>query len=148
LIVGDAVIENPFAWLLADISLTFPEGGKAKQDAMSQYSKKPEIKHKFNVPEKRPPATVSLAFTGLVLLPLGILIVLWIKLGVNVSNFPMNLSAIGFHVCLAGIFGLYYLYWTKLNMFLTLRYLSMLAIPTFFFGNRLLSSLASKRKAS
>ena len=29
--------------------------------------------HKFSVPEKRPPATVSLAFTGLVLFPLAIL---------------------------------------------------------------------------
>jgi len=148
LIVGDAVIENPFSWHLADISLKFPEGGAAKADSLSQYSKRPEIKHKFSVPEKRPPATVSLAFTGLVLFPLAILAFLWMKIGVNISNFPMSISAIGFHVCLAGIFGLYYLYWTQLNMFVTLKYLGFLAIPTFIFGNRLLSKLASKRKAA
>ena len=45
----------------------------------------------------------------------------------------------------SGIFGLYYLYFTCLNMFETVRYLGILAIPTFLFGNRLLSSIAAKR---
>jgi oligosaccharyltransferase complex subunit delta (ribophorin II) len=48
-------------------------------------------------------------------------------------------------LCVAAIFGLYYCYWTHLNMFQTLRWLGILALPTFFFGNRLLSSIASKR---
>jgi len=148
LIVGDAVMQNPFSWAVADVALTFPEQAAAKPDTLSQYTKKPEIKHKFAVPEKRPPAVVSLVFTGLVLLPLAILLGLWMKIGVNISNFPMSPSAIGFHVCLAGIFGLYYMYWTQFNMFLTLKYLGLLAVPTFLFGNRLLSSIASKRKAS
>ncbi|GFN95846.1 dolichyl-diphosphooligosaccharide--protein glycosyltransferase subunit 2 [Plakobranchus ocellatus] len=144
LIVGDAVIENPFSWTVADVSLTFPEGGAAKKDQVDQYAKKPEIKHKFNEPEKRPPASLSLAFTGLVLAPFLILIILWFRIGVNISDFPPTLSAIGFHLCLGGIFVLYYFYWIQLNMFETLRYLGILAIPTFFFGNRLLSSIASK----
>jgi len=148
LIVGDAVIENPFSWTVADISLTFPESQTDKAAAGSQYDKKPDIKHKFSVPEKRPPSGVSMAFTGLVLLPLAVLVILWARIGVNIDNFPMSVSAGGFHVCLAAIFGLYYLYWTQLNMFVTLKYLGILAVPTFFFGNRLLSSLAAKRKAA
>ncbi|KAK3803364.1 hypothetical protein RRG08_006917 [Elysia crispata] len=144
LIVGDAVIENPFSWTVADVSLTFPEGAAVKKDQANQYAKKPEIQHKFNQPEKRPPASLSLAFTALVLSPFLILLVLWLRIGVNISNFPMSLSAIGFHVCLGGVFVLYYFYWIQLNMFQTLRYLGILAIPTFFFGNRLLSSIASK----
>ncbi|BFZ21356.1 hypothetical protein BsWGS_24394 [Bradybaena similaris] len=144
LIVGDAVIENPFSWHLTDVSLTFPESGETKADKQSQYAKKPEIKHKFNEPEKRPPATVSLAFTALVLLPLLILLILWIRIGVNISNFPLSLSAVGFHICLGAIFALYYCYWIQLNMFQTLRWLGIIAIPTFIFGNRLLSALASK----
>ncbi|XP_076457036.1 dolichyl-diphosphooligosaccharide--protein glycosyltransferase subunit 2-like [Babylonia areolata] len=148
LIVGDAIIENPFSWTLADAELTFPEGGAPKGDGQNQYSKKPEIKHMFREPEKRPPAPVSMTFTALVMLPLLILLLLWLKIGVNVSNFPFSVSAIGFHVCLAGIFGLYYLYWTQLNMFQTLRYLGILAVPTFLFGNRLLSGIASKRKSA
>jgi len=148
LIVGDALIENPFSWSVADLSLTFPEAQASAAPGSGQYDKKPDIKHKFAVPEKRPPQGVSLTFTGLVLLPLAVLVMLWSRIGVNIANFPMSVSACGFHLCLAAIFGLYYLYWTQLNMFVTLKYLGILAVPTFFFGNRLLSSLAAKRKAA
>nr|KAG5694813.1 hypothetical protein BaRGS_019190 [Batillaria attramentaria] len=124
LIVGDAIIENPFSWTLADVELTFPEGSSTKSETQNQYSKKPEIKHLFREPEKRPPGAVSMTFTILVLVPLLILLLL------------------------VPIFALYYCYWTNLNMFQTLRYLGILAIPTFLFGNRLLSGIASKRKAA
>ncbi|XP_022292604.2 dolichyl-diphosphooligosaccharide--protein glycosyltransferase subunit 2-like [Crassostrea virginica] len=146
LIIGDAVIENPFSWVLGDVSLNFPEGQAPKDKGMDRYAKKPEIKHLFREPEKRPPVVVSTVFTFLVLSPVLILALLWMKIGVNVSNFPMSLSALGFHLCLAAIFGLYYCYWVQLNMFQTARYLGLLALPTFIFGNRLLSGIASKRK--
>ncbi|XP_041361484.1 dolichyl-diphosphooligosaccharide--protein glycosyltransferase subunit 2-like [Gigantopelta aegis] len=148
LIVGDSVIENPFSWLLADVKLMFPEGAASEKEAHNQYAKRPEIKHVFREEEKRPPSIISMTFTVLVLLPILILVIIWVKLGANISNFPMSLSAVGFHGCLAGIFLLYYCYWTNLNMFQTLRWLSILAIPTFLFGNRLLSALASKRKTT
>ncbi|XP_062570378.1 dolichyl-diphosphooligosaccharide--protein glycosyltransferase subunit 2-like [Saccostrea cucullata] len=146
LIIGDAVIENPFSWVIGEVNLNFPEGQAPKQKSADRYAKKPEIKHMFREPEKRPPAAVSTVFTALVLAPVLILVLLWIKIGINVSNFPMSISALGFHICLAGIFGLYYLYWVQLNMFQTIRYLGALALPTFIFGNRLLSGIASKRK--
>lgn len=146
LIIGDAVIENPFSWALGEVNLNFPEGQTPKDKGLDRYAKKPEIKHLFREPEKRPAAVVSTVFTFLVLSPVLILVLLWMKIGVNVSNFPMSLSAVGFHLCLAAIFGLYYLYWVELNMFQTVRYLGLLALPTFIFGNRLLSGIASKRK--
>ncbi|KAK3583197.1 hypothetical protein CHS0354_025714 [Potamilus streckersoni] len=146
LIVGDAVIENPFSWTVADVELTLPEKATEEPKPQSQYAKKPEIKHLFREPEKRPPAIVSTAFTILVLVPLFLMFALWFKLGVNISNFPVSLSTVGFHVCLGAIFGLYYCYWHYLNMFQTLRYLGILSIPTFIFGNRLLSGIAAKRK--
>ncbi|XP_045180399.2 dolichyl-diphosphooligosaccharide--protein glycosyltransferase subunit 2-like [Mercenaria mercenaria] len=145
LIVGDAVIENPISWTVADVALTFQEEPSAGKK-VDQYAKKPEIKHMFREPEKRPSKTVSLAFTGLVLVPFAILFICWMKIGVNISNFPFSISAVGFHVCLGALFGLYYLYWTTLNMFETLRYIGLLGIPTFIFGNRLLSSIAARRK--
>jgi oligosaccharyltransferase complex subunit delta (ribophorin II) len=145
LIVGDAIIQNPFSWTVADAHLTFPEGAGGGKDDQYRYSKKPEIEHQFQVPEKRPPAVVSNVFTVIVLSPLLLLLILWLKIGINISNFPMSLSAVGFHVGLAAIFGLYYLYWVSLNMFDTVRYLGLLGIPTFLFGNRLLSGIAGKR---
>lgn len=146
LMVGDAIIQNPFIWSVIDINLKFPEVSQAqKSDEPGQYSKKPDLDHMFRVPEKRPPVAVSTAFTGLVLLPLVILVISWIKLGANIKNFSFSLSALGFHCGLGAIFGLLYCYWAYLNMFATLRYLAIIGIVTFLCGNRLLRSIAERK---
>lgn len=146
IIIGDAIIQNPFLWNVIDVNLKFPETSQQQQaDKPSQYSKKPEIDHIFRVPDKRPPIAVSTAFTALVLLPLLILFILWIKLGANIKNFSFSLSALGFHAGLGAIFGLFYCYWAYLNMFDTLKYLAMIGVVTFLCGNRLLRSIAEKK---
>lgn len=105
---------------------------------------KPEIIHQFREPEKRPPRFVSDVFTALCAVPLLVLFVLWLKLGINLSNFSFSLSGIGFFSSFGGILGLFGLFWYKLNMFDTLRLLIPLAIATFIFGNRFLRSIARK----
>ena len=90
----------------------------------------PEIRHLFREPEVRPPKVVSTAFTVLCLLPLGIMIVAWMKLRVNISAFPFSWSAIGFHLGLGSIFGLYIMFWLQLDMFSTLKYLMMVGVVT------------------
>jgi len=50
----------------------------------------------------------------------------------------------GFFV-FAAIFALYTCYFLKLNMFTTLRYLGIIGIPTFLFGQKLLSLIAARR---
>lgn len=153
LIIGDAVISNPQAWHLADIELSFP--GDVAADVKPNVDGlrtnilegiKPEVKHTFRVPEKRPPAVISNAFTVLCVLPFLIMIGCWIKLGVNVSAFPFSMSALGFHTGLGAIFGLYYMFWLQLNMFSTVKYLIMIGVVTFLCGNSMLSKLAEKRK--
>jgi len=146
LIVGDAVIENPFSWHMADMTLVFPEGAAPIKPNEDLFGKLPEIKHMFRPQEKRPHPLISNAFTVLVFVPILILLGLWMKLGINVSNFSGSISAIGFHVCLGIVFVLYFLYWIKLDMFQTMRYLGIITIPLFICGNRLLNSIASKRK--
>ncbi|XP_011669063.1 dolichyl-diphosphooligosaccharide--protein glycosyltransferase subunit 2 [Strongylocentrotus purpuratus] len=147
LIIGDAVIQNPFFWNLAEVSLQFPESeARPSLPAGSQYKQLPKIEHMFRVAEKRPPSVVSNAFTVLVLAPLVLLFLLWAKLGANINNFSPSPSALGFHLGLGGIFALYYCYWTCLNMFSTLQYLTILGGITFLFGNRLLSGIAQQKK--
>ena len=107
---------------------------------------KPEIRHLFREPEKRPPTVVSTAFTGLVLAPFAIMLLCWMKLGVNMSSFPFSLSALGFHLGLGAIFSLYYLFWLQLDMFSTLKYLIMVGVVTFLCGNSMLVKIAEKRK--
>lgn len=97
------------------------------------------------MPEKRPARIVSDVFTALCAAPLLVLFVLWSKLGVNVSNFRFSVSSIGFHVGFGAILALFGVFFWKLNMFETIRYLIPLALVTFFFGNRLLRSIANEK---
>ena len=135
---------------------------------MTTFLKRCFFQHMFREPEVRPPAVVSNLFTGLVLLPIVVLFILWGKIGVNISNFPASPIALGFHIGLGGIqilhttflfkqyfthhflsflgiFALYYCYFLQLNMFVTLKYLGLVGGGTFILGNRLLASIAAKR---
>uniref|UniRef100_A0A8D8LI08 Dolichyl-diphosphooligosaccharide--protein glycosyltransferase subunit 2 n=1 Tax=Cacopsylla melanoneura TaxID=428564 RepID=A0A8D8LI08_9HEMI len=149
LIVGDAVVTNSFVWEVGTVNLKLSGDVPAAAPHTSKslyYKPKPEITHMFREAERRPPVFVSNLFTGLVLLPILLLFILWGKLGVNISNFPFKFSALMFHVCLGGIFVLFGLFWLQLNMFETLKYLTILSVFTFYFGNSLLSHIASSKK--
>ncbi|XP_032817527.1 dolichyl-diphosphooligosaccharide--protein glycosyltransferase subunit 2 isoform X1 [Petromyzon marinus] len=146
LLVGDAAIYNPVHWLLADVLVKFPEEeSPAAAKSQSLFMPKPEINHLFREPEKRPSLVVSNAFTALVLAPLLLLLILWVKLGANISNFTFSPSTLLFHLGYAGMLGLMFVFWTQLNMFQTLKYLLVLGIITFLTGNRVLARMAAKR---
>ncbi|XP_021465090.2 dolichyl-diphosphooligosaccharide--protein glycosyltransferase subunit 2 isoform X4 [Oncorhynchus mykiss] len=149
LIVGDATLENPILWNVADIVLKFlDEEAPAAIQSKTLYMPKPDIQHLFREPEKKPPTVVSNAFTALVLSPFLLLLILWFKLGANISNFSLSPSAVLFHVGHACMLGLMYVYWTHLNMFQTLKYLAIIGSLTFLAGNRMLAQKAVKRIAS
>ena len=93
------------------------------------------------------------------------MLILWIKLGVNVNNFPVTLVSIGFHAGLGAIFTLYmyelniFIYfisknhnpflfryfWLQLNMFTTVKYLVLIGVVTFLCGNSLLAKIAKNK---
>ncbi|XP_014021813.2 dolichyl-diphosphooligosaccharide--protein glycosyltransferase subunit 2 isoform X3 [Salmo salar] len=149
LIVGDATLENPILWNVADVVLKFlDEEAPAAIQSKTLYMPKPDIQHLFREPEKKPPTVVSNAFTALVLSPFLLLLILWFKLGANISNFSLSPSAVLFHVGHACMLGLMYVYWTHLNMFQTLKYLAIIGSLTFLAGNRMLAQKAVKRIAS
>ncbi|XP_054641338.1 dolichyl-diphosphooligosaccharide--protein glycosyltransferase subunit 2 isoform X2 [Dunckerocampus dactyliophorus] len=146
LIVGDATLENPILWNVADVVLKFvDDDAPAAIQPKSLYVPKPEIQHLFREPEKKPPTVVSNTFTALVLSPLLLLLILWIKLGANISNLSFSPSTILFHMGHAAMLGLMYVYWTHLNMFQTLKYLAIIGGVTFLAGNRMLAQKAVKR---
>jgi len=148
LILGDATISNPLKWHLADVSLAFQQGDSVPAPAPlhTTFKALPEIEHLFAVAEPRPPKLVSLVFSALCLLPFLVMLVLWGKLGVNVSNFKFSLAGLGFHLGLGGMLGLFVVFWLWLNMFSTLRYLVLVGAFTFYCGNSLLSGIALRRK--
>lgn len=154
LAVGDAAMENSFILDLGHLELDLPEAPeKAPRppaqavDPFSKFGPKKEINHIFRVPEKRPPKEVSLAFTGVTLLPfIGFLIGL-MRLGVNLKNFPSlpgpAAFASLFHAGIGAVLLLYVLFWVKLDLFTTLKYLGFLAVFLVFVGHRALSYLSS-----
>jgi len=147
LIVGDASITNPLIWSIGKVKFTFSQAAAGERRIRENpFAPRPEIRHLFRQPEKRPPQVISDAFSILVLLPLLLLFVLWIKLGVNISDFPLSLSAILFHGSLALIFTLYGLFWLKMNMFTTMKCLSGVVLVAFLSGHRLLAWKASIKK--
>jgi oligosaccharyltransferase complex subunit delta (ribophorin II) len=154
LTVGDAVMENSFLRELGHIELDLPEPPeKATRpppqpvDAYLRYGPKAEITHIFRAPEKRPPQELSLAFLGLVLLPLLGFLVGLLRLGTNLKIFPTSTVpatfAILFHLGIAAVLSLYALFWLKLDLFTTLKALGFLGIFLMFVGHRTLSHLAS-----
>lgn len=145
LVVSDSLFENPTVLKLSELSVTFAEESAVGVEKSSLYSKQSEIKHLFRQPEKRPAAAVSLLFAALCFVPMGLVLILWLKIGFNFSKFQFSLSGLVFHLSLAGIFGLFYCYWTSINMFTTVRYLGALGLVALFSGNQLLRSLASKK---
>ncbi|XP_005295381.1 dolichyl-diphosphooligosaccharide--protein glycosyltransferase subunit 2 isoform X1 [Malaclemys terrapin pileata] len=149
LIIGDATLENPILWNVADVVIKFPEEeAPSAVQSKKLFIPKPEIQHLFREPEKRPPTVVSNTFTALILSPLFLLFILWIKIGANISNFSFAPSTIIFHLGHAAMLGLMYVYWTQLNMFQTLKYLAILGSVTFLAGNRMLAQKAVKRIAA
>ncbi|EUB56357.1 Dolichyl-diphosphooligosaccharide--protein glycosyltransferase subunit 2 [Echinococcus granulosus] len=175
-LIGDSLVESPIVWHVADVDLHFPSNEdylvSSSQPASEDVARltvastsgrkravhpligdlpstsKPLLEHTFRTPEPRPSDLVAFTFTALCCAPLLILIVAWPLMGANLYNFPLTLSAPLFHLGLGGIFGLYLLYWFKLDMFTTLRYLFFLGIFTFVTGNRLLRHLVTERRKS
>lgn len=146
LIVGDATISNPVNWNFCDVTLRLGSEGSssASMSKMEElYTNKEEIVHKFRQPEKRPPLVTSQAFTLAALLPLLLLLVAWRSVGANLNGIKLAPKNIIFHLGLTGIFVLYYMFWTKLNMFETVQYLFGVGSITFVFGNMVLSEMAN-----
>ncbi|KAM3729081.1 Dolichyl-diphosphooligosaccharide--protein glycosyltransferase subunit [Dirofilaria immitis] len=148
LVVGDLAISHAFDWNLVDVNLKLPAiaASKIKKSGRIVYDKAPEIKHIFREPEKRPPQIVSTVFVFLCAIPLLVLLILWLRIGINFGNIPTSPSVLIFHSGLIGIFGLYFVFWMQLTMFETLKYLSVIGTVTFISGNRLLRILAARRK--
>ena len=134
-------------WHAADLDIKLlPAEDKVEEPG--PYQVKPEIRHVFRQPDSRPSAIVSNVFSLLCLAPILIMLAMWLKIGVNVSNFPFSIYALGFHIGLAAIFVLYFYFWVELNMFTTVKYLSGIGLVTFLCGNKLLASIAAKNKSA
>lgn len=85
--MGDACGENRSAFVLGSLEVVKApsEGPSASQAGKALFEPRPVINHIFRQPEKRPPAALSYAFTGLALAPLAVLAYLLIELKANLK---------------------------------------------------------------
>ncbi|KAL3283347.1 hypothetical protein HHI36_006495 [Cryptolaemus montrouzieri] len=142
LILGDPVMSNPIKWNLGKIDINL---GKTEPELKSTKGPKPEIKHLFRQAEKRPSTTVSLLFSILTAAPLLLLLILWLKIGLNFSNF--SVISLPFHLGFGSILCLFLCFWLKLDMFTTCAWLIPLGIFTFLSGHKVLSKIANSKKS-
>ncbi|KAG2291510.1 hypothetical protein Bca52824_038179 [Brassica carinata] len=154
LTIGDASMENSLLSNIGHIELDLPERPeKAPRpplqptDPYSRYGPKAEISHIFRVPEKLPAKQLSLVFLGLIVLPFIAFLIGLTRLGVNIKSFPSLVgaatSALLFHGGIGAVLLLYVLFWLKLDLFTTLKALSLLGVFLLFVGHSTLSHLAS-----
>ncbi|GBG59135.1 hypothetical protein CBR_g32152 [Chara braunii] len=163
LIVGDACMENPLLWALGELDLDLPKPPLSKPTSSStegssrlpkmatpQYGPQPEIEHVFRKPEKQPPAYVSYAFCGLLLLPFFGFLYGLSKAEANLKSFPTSglplLASVAFVGGIFSILLVYALFWWKWNLFTTIKLLLPLGTFTAFTGHFALSFLADARK--
>jgi len=145
LVVGDATMQVPISWTMGEVTLKFSGKPASTKRQERLIEPQPIIEHMFRIPEKRPPKIVSTIFTALVLSPLLIMVILWGKIGANLSNLNFSISTIVFHVGLGCIFGLYYMFWVQLNMFQTIKLLAIIGGVTFLGGNKMLADMAAAK---
>ncbi|KAJ2883666.1 proteasome regulatory particle base subunit [Coemansia aciculifera] len=116
-------------------------GGKAAKSVV--YGAREEIQHQFGSPQRMPNAAVSLAFSGVVVAPLVLLLVVWARLGVNVAG--VQWEGVVFLGAVAAYVGLAVSYWVGVKLFPTLAYALALALPTFVSGRYALSHNRKRR---
>uniref|UniRef100_M4FCG5 Dolichyl-diphosphooligosaccharide--protein glycosyltransferase subunit 2 n=1 Tax=Brassica campestris TaxID=3711 RepID=M4FCG5_BRACM len=160
LTIGDASMENSLLSNIGHIELDLPERPEKAPlpplqptDPYSRFVPKAEISHIFRVPEKLPAKQLSLIFLGLIVLPFIFFLIGLTRLGVNIKSFPSSVgaatSALLFHGGIGAVLLLYVLFWLKassqklLDLFTTLKALSLLGVFLLFVGHRTLSNLAA-----
>jgi len=150
LIVGDPLIQNSISWDVATLNIHF---GKFQRDSLPTVvsGPLPEILHQFRAPETVPPPQVSYVFTAFVLSPFLLFLGGLLYTKANLGKFPVNNAkelfyAVGFQGCIGAILGLFVIYWLRLNMMQTLRYLALFGVLAIFLGHRALRFLARNRQ--
>jgi len=146
IIIGDSLVENSAVWKVATANIKFPANAEVEA-APSPFARRPDIVHQFRAAEKRPPKSISFAFTIAALAPIAILLLGSLRVGFNFQLYPAGglspLYALGFHTVLGFILALYALYWLQLNMVQTLKYLGVLFVPFLIFANKTLNAVAA-----
>jgi dolichyl-diphosphooligosaccharide---protein glycosyltransferase subunit 2 (ribophorin II) len=139
----------------ASQGVTWPCGSIELNIASPTYSPNrfqplPEQHHTFGAPSKRPFRIISMIFSGVVLLPLFVLLWGFAHVGLSLQlpkSVGQGFYALGFHSSIAAILLLYVVYWLGLSIFHAMIGMAILGPVALFFGNRALHGHYEQRQS-
>lgn len=117
--VGDSFIPQPIYWNVGQVRLSFEKQYEPTHEE-KRWSVRQEIRHIFHPSEKRSHGIVSIAFSGLVLLPLaGFLLYSLSLVGGNAfallpsdsTHFMANVALQVCVIAMLGVLTMYFIYW-------------------------------------
>lgn len=117
-----------------------------------RYGKKNEINHIFRDDPKSPPRIISAFFALAIAVTLPILLGVWAMLGANLNHISKAMSANPishalFFGSIAGMEGIFFLYYTSWNLFQTLPAAALFGLVAFLSGSQALSEVQARRLA-
>ncbi|SAL96095.1 hypothetical protein [Absidia glauca] len=138
-----------YSALFVVLSLVASKVAAAGQDDVFEWQ--PEIHHQFRPAESMPSAWFSQLFTLIVLSPWLLLALGWTVIGVTPNKVASSLSSqrgvwiLAFVTSLAATDYLFFLYWTRWNIFQTLTSVGGWSLVIFATGQRALSFVQRHR---
>ncbi|KAF3922532.1 hypothetical protein ABW21_db0202850 [Orbilia brochopaga] len=142
---------SPLAVEIATIAPVLDQAAKKSLPAPAlKYGKLPEIHHIFRGEPRSPPKIISLVFLGGVLACLPALFVAWFTLSANLSHLPKSLAASPiahplFFSSLLALEGVFFAYYTSINIFQTLAAAAIIAPVALISGSRALREVRARR---
>ncbi|KAH0533954.1 hypothetical protein FGG08_007436 [Glutinoglossum americanum] len=115
-----------------------------------RYGKLNEIHHIFRPDPKSPPIVITLVFLAAVIACLPALFISWLSLGANVDHLSNALrsspiSHVLFFGSILAMEGIFFLYYTKWNLFQTLPAAVIVGAISFLSGSRALTEVQERR---
>ncbi|EON62497.1 hypothetical protein W97_01720 [Coniosporium apollinis CBS 100218] len=121
-------------------------------DEPVRYGKREEIHHIFRSNPTSPPKIITLVFTAAVVAALPALFGVWLTLGANVNHLQKALGAAPvshalFFGSIVALEGIFFMYYTRWNLFQTLPPAVAVGVVAFLSGSRALSEVQERRLA-
>ncbi|KAK6512583.1 hypothetical protein TWF481_001467 [Arthrobotrys musiformis] len=123
---------------------------KSLPEPALKYQKMKEIHHIFRAEPKSPPKVISLVFLVAVAVCLPGLFGAWFSLSANVSHLPKSLAASPiahplFFASLLAFEGVFFAYYTQINIFQTLAAVTIISPVALLSGSRALREVRARR---
>lgn len=147
---GSSAPSNTFGFNVAikrDPSVPQPATNKPVR-----YGKLEEIHHIFRSDPQSPPMVITLAFAGLALATIPVLLGGWFALGANINHISEALSNAPvahalFFGSIVGMEGIFFMYYSSWNLFQTLPAAGVAGVVAVVSGSRALTEVQNRRLA-